>query len=251
MTSKTQLQGIKEAVDAAAIALPVLFTMCSTAGLKPGAMAADEILGSVKWAQKELAHMMTADETITGVEALRAENANLRDNITRILTQRSAVETTASHIPIGWRLVPETLTSDMQHAQYHAGGRSTSNSFFEMQWAAVLAAAPTLTKAPFPYPCDRIGWICSVCHQWNHPKDKFCSHESRPATDSPEEPDGCPNCGNPELLTSPWGGCRKCGWNGLTGAPEKADEPCGYLTDKGEGDRRALTSFPENGIAPP
>jgi hypothetical protein len=104
------------------------------------------------------------------------------------VSDRLAVETTASHIPIGWRLVPETLTSDMQHAQYHAGGRSTSNSFFEMQWAAVLAAAPTLTKAPFPYPCDRIGWICSVCHQWNHPKDKFCSHESRPATDSPEEP---------------------------------------------------------------
>ena len=62
-TSKTQLQGVKEAVDAAATALPVLFTMCSKIGLKEGAMAADEILGSIQWAQKELAHMMTADQT--------------------------------------------------------------------------------------------------------------------------------------------------------------------------------------------
>lgn len=44
------------------------------------------------------------------------------------------------------------------------------------------------TAAPFPYPCDRVGWICSVCHQWNLPKNKFCSHEPRPATDSPVEP---------------------------------------------------------------
>jgi len=62
-TPKTQLQGIKEALDAAATALPVLFTICSKIGLKEGAMAADEILGSIQWAQKELAHMMTADQT--------------------------------------------------------------------------------------------------------------------------------------------------------------------------------------------
>src|SRR6185312_1395306 len=67
--SKTQLQGIKEAVDAAATALPVLFTMCSKVGLRAGAMAADEILGSIQWAQKELAHMMTADETKASPQA--------------------------------------------------------------------------------------------------------------------------------------------------------------------------------------
>lgn len=54
-----QLEAIKQALDAAAIALPVLFTMCSAAKLRAGAMAADEILGSVKFAQKEMAHLLS------------------------------------------------------------------------------------------------------------------------------------------------------------------------------------------------
>jgi len=58
--TREELIGIKQAVDAAAIALPVLFTMCSKVGLREGAMAADEILGSVKFAQKQLAHALEA-----------------------------------------------------------------------------------------------------------------------------------------------------------------------------------------------
>lgn len=65
---------------------------------------------------------------------------------------------------------------------------------FRLSWEqlarelAARASRDETTQAPFPYPCDRTGWICSICHQWNLPKDKFCSHESRSATDSPEEP---------------------------------------------------------------
>lgn len=32
------------------------------------------------------------------------------------------------------------------------------------------------TQAPFPYPCDRIGWICSICHGWNSDKILHCAH---------------------------------------------------------------------------
>jgi len=53
----------------------------------PGHAMADVVL-----ALQELSNRR-AFGMVTEVEALRAENANLRDNITRILTQRSAVET--------------------------------------------------------------------------------------------------------------------------------------------------------------
>lgn len=55
----SQLEAIRQALDAAAIALPVLFNMCTAANLRAGAMAADEILGSVKYAQKEMAHLLS------------------------------------------------------------------------------------------------------------------------------------------------------------------------------------------------
>lgn len=50
------------------------------------------------------------------------------------------------------------------------------------------------TTVPFPYPCDKVGWICSICHQWNLPKDNFCSHTPRPAPDSPVAETSAPLC---------------------------------------------------------
>lgn len=35
---------------------------------------------------------------------------------------------------------------------------------------------------PFPYPTDRDGWICSVCHGWNVPKDRVCMHSHLPGS---------------------------------------------------------------------
>jgi len=43
----------------------------------------------------------------------------------------------------------------------------------------------SLPVASFPYPTDRDGWICSVCHGWNVPKDRVCIHSHLPA--APEE----------------------------------------------------------------
>jgi hypothetical protein len=34
--------------------------------------------------------------------------------------------------------------------------------------------------APFPYPTDRDGWICSGCHGWNGPKTRVCLHSHVP-----------------------------------------------------------------------
>jgi hypothetical protein len=36
------------------------------------------------------------------------------------------------------------------------------------------------TSVPFPYPIDQDGWICSVCHGWNIPKDRVCMHSHLP-----------------------------------------------------------------------
>jgi len=38
----------------------------------------------------------------------------------------------------------------------------------------------TPAVAPFPYPTDRDGWICSVCHGWNGPKTRVCLHSHLP-----------------------------------------------------------------------
>lgn len=40
--------------------------------------------------------------------------------------------------------------------------------------------AAETASAPFPYPTDRDGWICSVCHGWNVPKDRACMHSHLP-----------------------------------------------------------------------
>ena len=34
----------------------------------------------------------------------------------------------------------------------------------------------TLLALLVSYPRDRNGWICSVCHGWNVPKDRVCMH---------------------------------------------------------------------------
>lgn len=47
---------VHTALDDAAKALPVLFDMCAAAGLRQGAVVADEILGNVNAARKQLTH---------------------------------------------------------------------------------------------------------------------------------------------------------------------------------------------------
>ena len=41
---------------------------------------------------------------------------------------------------------------------------------------ALRGERDALKQQPFPYPTDRDGWICSVCHGWNVPKDRVCTH---------------------------------------------------------------------------
>jgi len=50
--------------------------------------------------------------------------------------------------------------------------------------AAMSGERPTVHEpkvgAPFPYPTDRDGWICSGCHGWNGPKTRVCLHSHVP-----------------------------------------------------------------------
>jgi hypothetical protein len=57
----TSLEWIAHALNDAATALPVLFTMLTKIGARDGAMVADEILGHVKCAQKECARLVEAE----------------------------------------------------------------------------------------------------------------------------------------------------------------------------------------------
>ena len=60
------------------------------------------------------------------------------------------------------------------------------------------------SKAPFPYPCDLDGWICSVCHGWNVPKDRVCKHSHLPLElRSSEEPRELPYAVGP-MNRNPW-----------------------------------------------
>lgn len=58
---KTELEWIAHALNDAAVALPVLFTMLAKIGAREGAMVADEILGHVKCAQKQCGHLVEAE----------------------------------------------------------------------------------------------------------------------------------------------------------------------------------------------
>jgi hypothetical protein len=58
---KTELEWIAYALNDAAVALPVLFTMLAKIGAREGAMVADEILGHVKCAQKQCSHLVEAE----------------------------------------------------------------------------------------------------------------------------------------------------------------------------------------------
>lgn len=52
-----------------------------------------------------------------------------------------------------------------------------SNTRYPMAYAHTQEPNPGV---PFPYPTDRDGWICSVCHGWNMPKDRVCMHSHLP-----------------------------------------------------------------------
>lgn len=60
---KTDLEWIAYALNDAATALPVLFTMLTKIGARDGAMVADEILGHVKSAQKNCSHLIERERT--------------------------------------------------------------------------------------------------------------------------------------------------------------------------------------------
>lgn len=53
-----ELELLRIALDGAAKAVPVLFTILANAGLREGAMVADEINANIMTARKELAHLM-------------------------------------------------------------------------------------------------------------------------------------------------------------------------------------------------
>lgn len=66
--------------------------------------------------------------------------------------------------------------------QLSPSGPSTSNTLLER---ASLAGAgrhshETLSVEPFPYPTDRDGWICSMCHGWNQTWTRVCLHSHLP-----------------------------------------------------------------------
>lgn len=65
--------------------------------------------------------------------------------------------------------------------------------------AAVAESASSVetTAAPeFPYPTDRTGWICSVCHGWNVTKDKVCMRACLDGTGAQKASAGpCARCG--------------------------------------------------------
>lgn len=63
-----------------------------------------------------------------------------------------------------------------------------SHYFAQAEAEAILTGLREL-RTTRTYPTDRDGWICSVCHGWNVPKDRVCMHNHLPEhLRSPVEP---------------------------------------------------------------
>ena len=49
-------------------------------------------------------------------------------------------------------------------------------------------------QARIPYPRDKVGWICSVCAEWNKPEDSLCANRHECNCDPNRWADHAPGC---------------------------------------------------------
>jgi hypothetical protein len=76
------------------------------------------------------------------------------------------------------------------------------------QWIERLEGLTNGAETPaaviLPYPTDKVGWICSICHGWNVHRDKYCAHSHLPTSlkanscsHLPTQAEWCPKCNPP------------------------------------------------------
>lgn len=114
----TELEWISYALNDAATALPVLFTMLAKIGAREGAMVADEILGHVKTAQKQCAHLLEAQHRAAHEPAgeygylMRPKgHTEAQDRIARLVHEVEAICDEFGYDPTEWIATDEDGTT--------------------------------------------------------------------------------------------------------------------------------------------